>query len=199
MIKAKTVISVLISSICLIGAVKNPIYADVLNKPLLKTFMSDSYKVLLIEDTDFPIIENRGVNFVPINPIAEYCNDKLTYIDDNTVSITRNGVTCTYKVGSCTYTKNNEQIYNAYYWMDSFGQPIASGERFYFDNEVPNEYCTIFKGVDGNIYVPGFSLLNDLGYKFVTGDLDKSLYLNEKKAEGGKLESNETILNGTLD
>lgn len=197
--KVKLIATLLVTGICLSGFMPISVQATVINKPKVITFTSEEFKTLLIENVDFDVRDLYGVKFVPLQVIADYTGDKVTYIDDNTVSITRKGVTCTYKVGSPSYTKNGAQINIGYYWLDTYGMPIAEGERFYFRSEVQNKKCTIFKDFNGTIYVPGFSLINDLGYNFVKGNIQNSIYLNEPKGVNGKLKTNDAILNGTLD
>ncbi|MDO5517563.1 MAG: hypothetical protein Q4F66_08400 [Clostridium sp.] len=146
-------------------------------------------KFLIINGESIGLI-NHDATFVPLEPVAEYCNINLTAVGDKKYTFSKDGNNYSVGVGEPGYIKNGEMIYNSYVWYNWFDQYAGTGPYGIGYKKQPLDTCMNITD-NGFLYVSLEFLYNELKVPFRIGVTGGSIILgNEYNAQGTITEMN---------
>lgn len=145
---------------------------------------SSANKLLIINGESIELFNVYGATFVPLEPVAKYCNITLNKSGEKKYYFNKDGSNYIVNIGESGNKKNEQMIYNSYNFFNYFGYYMTTSPNGCFNDKRPELKAKNFER-NGYLYVSLEFLYKELKVPFKLGMTGGAIVLgNEYNAQG---------------
>lgn len=148
---------------------------------------SSANKILIINGESIELFNVYGATFVPLEPVAKYCNITLNKSGDKKYHFNKDGNNYIVNIGENGNNKNGETLYNLYQMFNSSGYYMGSTADRISNDYIKIEPDRLARNFERNgfLYVSLEFLYKELKVPFKLGMTGGAIVLgNEYNAQG---------------